>query len=120
MQHSGRDAVGSRSVQSVVHISDSGMATSGDYRNFFEYDGVRYSHTIDPATGRPVTHDAAAVTVIGTSSAEADALATALLVMGPDSGLKFARDTGIAAYFLLRRDPDFEELVTPEFAALLN
>ena len=115
-----KPATGSRSVQSVVHISDSGMATSGDYRNFFEYDGIRYSHTIDPATGRPVTHDAAAVTVIGTNSAEADALATALLVMGPDSGLKFARDAGIAASFLLRRDPDFEELVTPEFAALLK
>jgi thiamine biosynthesis lipoprotein len=111
---------GSRSAHAVVHISDSGMATSGDYRNFFEHDGVRYSHTIDPATGRPVTHDAAAVTVIGENSAEADALATALLVMGPDDGLQFARDAGIAAFFLLRRDPDFEELVTPEFDALLN
>jgi thiamine biosynthesis lipoprotein len=111
---------GSRSVQSIVHITDRGMATSGDYRNFFEYEGVRYSHTIDPATGRPVTHDAAAVTVIGDTSAEADGLATALLVMGPDDGMRFARDERIAAYFLLRLDPDVEERMTPEFRALLK
>jgi len=112
--------VGSRSVQSVVHIADKGMATSGDYRNFFEHDGVRYSHTIDPATGRPVTHNAAAVTVISDTSAEADALATALLVMGPDDGMRFAREAKIAAFFLLRLDPGIEERVTPEFEALLN
>jgi thiamine biosynthesis lipoprotein len=111
---------GSRSVQSVVHITNRSLATSGDYRNFFEYGGVRYSHTIDPATGRPVTHDAAAVTVISDTSAEADALATALLVMGPDDGLHFAQDGNIAAYFLLRRDSGIEALSTPEFEALLN
>jgi thiamine biosynthesis lipoprotein len=112
--------VDTRSVQSVVHITNRGMATSGDYRNFFEHDGVRYSHTIDPATGRPVAHEAAAVTVISDSSAEADALATALLVMGPDDGMRFAQDADIAAFFLIRLDPDFEERVTPAFEALLN
>lgn len=112
--------VGSRSVQSIVHISDKGMATSGDYRNFFEHDGVRYSHTIDPATGRPVTHNAAAVTVVSDTSAEADALATALLVMGPDDGMRFARESRIAAFFLLRLEQGIEERVTPEFEALLN
>lgn len=109
-----------REVQSVVHITDSGMATSGDYRNFYVHDGVRYSHTIDPETGRPVTHNAAAVTVISETAAEADALATALLVMGPDKGMMFAAQERIAAYFLLRTDRGIEQRTTGEFAALLN
>jgi thiamine biosynthesis lipoprotein len=112
--------VASRVVQSVIQVTDRGMATSGDYRNFFEHDGVRYSHTIDPETGRPVTHDAAAVTVIGDTAAEADALATALLVMGPDEGLAFAQSGDIAAYFLLRDDPDVKVRMTPGFKALAN
>ena len=107
-------------MQSIVRVTDRSVATSGDYRNFFEHEGVRYSHTIDPATGRPVTHGAAAVTVIGATSAEADALATALLVMGPDDGMRFARDADIAAYFLLRAESGIEARLSPEFEALLN
>lgn len=61
------------------------MASSGDYRNFFEADGVRYSHTIDPRTGRPIQHALAAATVVSSDCATADALATALLVMGDDA-----------------------------------
>ncbi len=91
-----------RSVQSIADLTDTGMATSGDYRNFFEHDGALYSHTIDPATGRPVTHGGASVTVIAESTAFADAMATALLVMGPEAGLEFADDRDIAAYFLER------------------
>jgi len=109
-----------RAVQTIVHVSDCGMATSGDYRNFFEYHGQRFSHTIDPTTGRPVAHAAAAVTVIRDSAAEADALATALLVLGPDAGLALAAKNGIAAYFLLRTGTGIEERSTGEFAALLN
>lgn len=110
----------SRSVQTVVHLTDCGMATSGDYRNFFEYHGQRFSHTIDPGTGRPVTHAAAAVTVVRDTAAEADALATALLVLGPEQGLAFAAREGIAAYFLLRTGAGIEERSTGEFAALVN
>jgi thiamine biosynthesis lipoprotein len=113
------DAPG-RGVQSVLHITDHGMATSGDYRNFFEYNGVRYSHTIDPATGRPVTHNTAAVTVVNDTAAEADALATALLVMGASDGMDFAAAERIAAIFLLRTDNGIEARPTPEFNALLN
>ena len=112
--------IASRSVRAVLHLTDSGMATSGDYRNFFEHEGVRYSHTIDPATGRPVTHNGAAVTVVSNRTAEADGLATALLVMGPDVGMRYATDAGIAAYFLLRIDDDVEERTTPAFDALLE
>jgi thiamine biosynthesis lipoprotein len=105
-----------RSIQTVVHLTDSAMATSGDYRNYFEYEGRFYSHTIDPRTGYPVTHDAASVTVIAQTAAFADAAATALLVLGPDAGMKLAEQENIAAYFLLRLGNEFEERMTSLFA----
>lgn len=77
------------------------MATSGDYRNFTVVDGVRYAHTIDPTTGRPVTHDLASVTVVADTCALADALATALNVMGPERGFVLAEREGLAALFLV-------------------
>lgn len=86
----------------VVDVTNTSVATSGDYRNYFEYAGRRYSHTIDPVTGKPVTHDLAVVTVISDSAAYADAMATALLVLGPDDGPELAAELGIAAHFLVR------------------
>ena len=109
-----------RIVQSVIHISDSAVATSGDYRNFFEHAGIRYSHTIDPRTGRPVAHAAAAVTVVDDTAADADALATALLVLGPDEGLALAEHENIAAYFLVRDRDDIRERASGPFKALRN
>ena len=108
-----RDA---RSVQTVVHLSDAAMATSGDYRNFFEHEGRFYSHTIDPRTGYPVTHNGASVTVVADTAAFADAAATALLVLGPDAGMKLAERESIAAYFLLRLGNEFEERMSSLFA----
>ena len=105
-----------RSIQTVVHLTDAAMATSGDYRNYFEHEGRFYSHTIDPRTGYPVTHDAASVTVIAQTAAFADAAATALLVLGPDAGMKLAEQENIAAYFLLRLGTEFEERMTSLFA----
>ena len=107
---------GARSVQTVVHLTDSAMATSGDYRNFFEHEGRHYSHTIDPRNGFPVTHDGASVTVVADTAAFADAAATALLVMGPEAGLALAEQESIAAYFLLRLGSGFEERVSSLFA----
>ena len=109
-----------RAPQSIIRITDTGVATSGDYRNYFEYDGVSYSHTIDPRTGRPGTHDLAAVTVLQASSAFADAMATALLVLGPDDGPELAEDLGIAAYFLIRAESGIEEITTNAFEAVLD
>jgi thiamine biosynthesis lipoprotein len=111
---------GSRSVQTIVRLTDVALATSGDYRNFFEVDGRRYSHTIDPATGRPVEHNAASVTVIDPSTARADGLATALLVMGPEDGLAFAEQNELAAYYLVRTDDRFEDRMTTRFTGLLH
>jgi len=105
-----------RSVQTVIHVTDTGMATSGDYRNYFEHDGSHYSHTIDPRTGRPITHNGASVTVVADTAAFADAAATALLVMGPEAGLALAEQESIAAYFLLRLGSEFDERMSSLFA----
>lgn len=107
-----------RRPHTIVHLTDTGMATSGDYRNFFEADGVLYSHTIDTRTGRPVTHSLASVTVVDGRAWRADALATALLVMGPEEGLEFAEREGIATLMLLRINGDIEERQTSAFAKL--
>ncbi len=96
-------------IMSVVRISDYGMATSGDYRNYFEEDGVRYSHIIDSKTGRPVAHTTASVTVLTDNAMMADAWATALLVVGRERGLEIAEEQGLAAYFI-ERDTSQEEL----------
>lgn len=91
-----------RQVHRVLNVTNTAVATSGDYRNFFEYEGERYSHTIDPRTGRPVSHDLVSVTVLDESAALADALATALLVLGPEAGGELAERTDVAAYFVVR------------------
>lgn len=91
-----------RSVYQVVGVADLGMATSGDYRNYFEKDGVRYSHIIDRDTGRPITHTTASVTVLAENAMLADAWATALLALGQERGLKVAEKHQIAALFIER------------------
>ena len=80
-----------RMIEKILSITDTGMATSGDYRNYFEVEGVRFSHTIDPRTGRPINHKLASVTVLRPTSMEADGLATAFMVMGPEDGYQICR-----------------------------
>lgn len=104
-----RPHVNSRIVQRVVPISDLAMASSGDYRNFFEADGERYSHTIDPSTGASVRHRLAAVSVFAASCSYADAWATALMALGDEDGPALADALGIQALFLVRRGDDIEE-----------
>lgn len=94
-----------RRVDAVVSLDREALATSGDYRNFFEFEGRTYSHTIDPSTASPVDHHLAAVTVIADSCARADALATAILVMGPERGLAWAASQNVKA-MLLSRSPN--------------
>ncbi|MEQ8313982.1 MAG: FAD:protein FMN transferase [Gammaproteobacteria bacterium] len=96
------------------------VAGSGDYRNYFELDGVRYSHEIDPRTGRPVTHNLAAVYVIDSSVARADALATAFMVMGLDAARSLAQRQGQAAYFIYKEGDGFADYVTPQFRRYLS
>lgn len=107
-----------RMVKKIIRLSEGSVATSGDYRNYFESDGRRFSHTIDPATGRPVIHQLASVTVVSHSAAHADALATALMVLGPENGLAFAERHGLAAYFLLREGNEITERASTRFELL--
>lgn len=102
-------------VQTIVQLTNIALATSGDYRNFFDFAGQRFSHTIDPQTGYPVTHNTAAVSVISDTAAFADAMATAMLVLGADEGLALAEREGIAAYFLLRTDLGIEAYSSQAF-----
>ena len=104
-----------RSVQTVITLNNTGMATSGDYRNYFEENGIRYSHTIDPSTGKPITHKLASVTVLHPSAMTADAMATALLVLGPERGTELALEKNLAALFLVRGKDSFIEIMTPQF-----
>ncbi len=110
----------SMSLQRVISLSDLALATSGDYYNFIESEGKRYSHTIDPRSGRPVEHDLASVSVLAESCLEADALATALNVLGPEEGLRLALNRGWAALLISRRGDSFREEMTPAFRVLLE
>jgi len=96
-----------RDVHSIIDITDRAVATSGDYRNYFEKDGQRFSHTIDPKTGYPITHNLASVTVIGETAAEVDALATAFSVLGLDQAMRYAKAYNIAAYFIVKEPEGF-------------
>jgi thiamine biosynthesis lipoprotein len=106
---------GVRRPDKVVALNDQAIATSGDYRNFRRVNGELYSHTIDPRTGRPVAHQLALVSVLADSCMQADALATALEVLGPQAGLAFARDRELAVRMMVRTDEGFEEIVTSGF-----
>lgn len=106
----------SESIEQLVEISGLGMATSGDYRNFFEEDGVRYSHIIDAQTGRPITHNTASVTVLAEDAARADAWATALLVLGAERGLEISENLDLAVFFIVR-DTNSEEIAFSTLAS---
>ena len=116
-----KPVMGERSVQKVISLDNIAMATSGDYRNYFEKNGNYYSHTINPKTGRPVTHQLASVTVLHKIAMVADAIATALLVMGPEAGRQLAEQENWAALFILRDKNNFVEIKTIAFdQAMIN
>lgn len=95
------------------------VATSGDYRRWFEHQGTRYSHTIDPRDGRPIRHGLASVTVIHAECMAADAWSTALNVLGPADGLRLANEQGLAARFVVRRAAGLADITSAAFDALL-
>ena len=102
----------------VLTLSDMALATSGNYRNFREIEGQRYGHTLDPRTGAPVMHRLAAVTVLHEDAVWADAYATALMVLGPESGTDLASNLGIAARFVLRNGGRTVIYETPAYARI--
>lgn len=98
-----------RSVMDVIGVSGYGLASSGDYRNYFEEDGRRFSHVIDPATGYPIEHHTASTTVLAENAMLADAWATAMLVLGRERGMEIAEAQDIAVLFV-ERDTSASEL----------
>jgi thiamine biosynthesis lipoprotein len=107
-------------IQKVIPLYNMAVATSGDYRNYFEKDGIRYSHMIDPRSGRPITHHLASVTVLHDSCMIADALATAIDIMGPETGLEFALMRELPVFLIVRKGNGFIEKMTPEFEKILE
>lgn len=106
---------GERKGQLIIAPGNAAVATSGDYRNYFEVNGTRFSHTINPATGRPITHNLASVTVIHPDCVLADGWATALNVAGPEEGFALAQQHNLAAYFIIRSPQGFETRPTTVF-----
>ena len=95
------EATSERELRATIKISDRAVATSGNYRKYYEVDGIKYSHTIDPKTGYPVQHSMLSATVVSDSAAIADAYATAFMVMGLEKALEFLeRHPDMEAYFI--------------------
>lgn len=107
-------------IQQAIRLRNVAVATSGDYRNFFEVDGVRYSHSIDPRTGYPVAHELVSVTVVHPSAMVADAWATALIVLGGDDARVVAEAEGLAVYFIQRDGEGFSSRYTEAFVPYLE
>jgi len=105
-------------VYKVLSVEGKGLATSGDYRNFFISDGRMYSHILDPRTGYPVTNGVVSASVVAESCTLADGLATALMVMGPESALELVEKMeDVEALIIVRnQDGDFEEYPSSRFA----
>ena len=97
------------------------LAGSGDYRNYFELDGVRYSHEIDPRSGKPVSHNLAAAFVLAESAARADALATALMILGVEEGRQLIERENLKAFLIYRNESaELNHFVSQDFDAYIN
>lgn len=102
-------------AERIINVDGYGVSTSGDYRNYFEQNGRRYSHTVDARTGVPITHNLASVTVINPSTLLADGLSTLLLILGPERGWDYAQKHNIGAFFVIRADTGFVTRTTQAF-----
>ncbi|MCH1555982.1 MAG: FAD:protein FMN transferase [Pseudomonadales bacterium] len=109
-----------RSILRTLPLIDQAIATSGDYRNYFEYEARRFSHTLDPRTGNPVTHKLTSVTVLADTAMKADGWATGLAVLGPVDGLELADQLGIAALMLVRGKDNLTLVESRAFKDYLN
>lgn len=109
-----------REARHIIPLHDISVASSGDYRNYFEEEGQRYSHTLDPRTGRPIRHRLASVSVMHPSNAWADAWATALMVLGEERGMALAREQELAILMIVRESKDWSSRVSPAFVAMFG
>ena len=108
-----------RGVQAIVDINGHGISTSGSYRNYYELDGKRISHVIDPQTGRPIDHKLVSVTVIAPTALEADGWDTGLMVLGPEKAQDVVREQGLAVYMIVKEGDGFKTWMSPQFRAFL-
>ncbi len=115
-----RPSVERREPFRALALQDRAIATSGDYRNFFAQGGQRYSHSIDPRTGLPVDHELASVSVVADSTASADALSTALIILGPADAMAFAERHHVAAHLILKSGTSLKEVYSSAFEQLLG
>ncbi|MDW3778987.1 FAD:protein FMN transferase ApbE [Kluyvera cryocrescens] len=106
-------------VQAIVDINGHGISTSGSYRNYYELDGQRISHVIDPQTGRPITHKLVSVTVIAPTALEADGWDTGLMVLGPQKAQQVVREYGLAVYMIMKDGDGFTTWMSPQFKTFL-
>jgi thiamine biosynthesis lipoprotein len=109
-----------RAVHKLISIGDNAIATSGDYRIYYEENGVRYSHLINPQSGYPIKHNLVSVTVVHPSSMTADGLATALNVMGKDKAVRLAERNKLAVLLISKENGEFIEYTTPEFEKFIS
>ncbi|MGE8152607.1 FAD:protein FMN transferase [Pseudomonas vancouverensis] len=105
-------------AERILAVDGYGVSTSGDYRNYFEQGGQRFSHTFDARTGEPVSHNLASVTVIHPSTLMADGLSTLLLILGPERGWDYAEKHDIGAFFVIRADTGFVTRTSHAFKRL--
>ncbi|MEZ8101575.1 FAD:protein FMN transferase [Vibrio bivalvicida] len=109
-----------RAIQEIIEPGDMAVATSGDYRIYFERDGVRYSHIINSQTGKPIRHKVVSVTVLDKSSMTADGLATGLMVLGEELGMQVANDNNIPAFMIVKTQDGFKELASEAYKPFMN
>jgi thiamine biosynthesis lipoprotein len=109
-----------RSVHQIIIPKNNAVATSGDYRKYFEENGQRFSHIIDPDSGKPIDHKLVSVTVIHPSSMTADGLSTAMMLMGEEKALAFAEKHDLAAYIIAKTENGFVEQSTVKFMQYLK
>lgn len=107
-------------VQAIVDLQGMGISTSGSYRNYYELDGKRLSHIIDPATGHPITHKLVSATVIASTALEADGWDTGLMVLGTKKAIALAEKEHLAVYLITKVGDTFETHMTPQFKAYLR
>jgi thiamine biosynthesis lipoprotein len=106
-------------LSQVLTLSGRAIATSGDYRRSFTAGDVSFSHHIDPRSGRPAPHKVASVSVLARDAMQADPIGTLMTVLGPEQGLRWANERGLAVMFILRGARGLEERLSPAFAAAL-
>lgn len=106
-------------VQARVDLQGHGISTSGSYRNYYELDGKRVSHVIDPVTGRPIEHKLVSATVIATTALEADGWDTGLMVLGSEKAKVLAIQQHLAVYLISKEGESFVSWMSPQFAAFL-